>query len=124
MRAAGLFALVFAACSSPDGETPTADSTLVAVIAEVQLADARASLDSLDVQTRDSLRRAALDAHGWDAGDLEDALEALSRDPDLAQATYDAVDLRLGLERQGVAAKGEDRDSIPAAMLGTTDLAP
>lgn len=124
MRAAGILVLALVACSSPDGETPTVDSTWVAVIAEVQLADARASLDSLEAETSDSLRLAALASHGWDAGDLEDALDALSQDPDLAKATYDAVDLKLGLERQGVSPKGTGQDSIPTSMLGATTTSP
>lgn len=116
MRAAAVLTLALAACSSADGDAPTADSTTVAVLAEVQLADARATLDSLEAATADSLRRAALEAHGWNEGDLEDALDALVQDPALTKATYDAVDVRLGLERQGVTPKegdGAAPDSTP-----------
>ncbi len=94
--------LALSACSSPDGEAPAVDSTLVAVLTEVQLADARASLDTLEASSADSLRRVALEAHGWDDSDLEDALDGLAADPDRVKATYNAVDVRLGLERQGV----------------------
>lgn len=89
--------------SAPDGG-PDVDSTLVEALAEVHLADARAALvpDSLRRPgTADSLRHAALRAHGFgDPDALERRLDALADAPDLARATYDAVADRLSEERR------------------------
>lgn len=97
-----------AGCASPDGDPPAVDSTFVSALAELHLADARASLDTTVASPderaalADSLRQRAFDAHGLDSAALADRLNALATDPALTQATYDAVDSRLALERQGV----------------------
>ena len=107
-----LLAAALAACGAgggPDGEPagaegPPVDSVLVDVLAEVALAEARAAL-SADSSGRggatDSLRAVALGAHGLDPDGLDRRLDALARDPELAEATYAAVADRLRRERRG-----------------------
>lgn len=89
--------------SAPE-DGPAVDSALVDALAEVHLADARAALvpDSLRRPgTADSLRRAALRAHGFEDPDaFERRLDALADDPDRTRATYDAVADRLSEERR------------------------
>lgn len=102
-------ALLLAGCGAPDaasGDGPPVDSTLVAALADLHLADARAALapDSAQAESgSDSLRALALAAHGLDAGGLRARLDALAADPALARATYDAVEAALSDERQGLA---------------------
>ena len=109
MRRAALALLAAASgaagCGGPSGEPPAADSTLVTALIDLHLADARAALDTSGRDGRavaDSLRRLALDAHGLDSAALEARLEAFADDPALARATYDALEQRMGLERQGL----------------------
>lgn len=105
MRLVGL-AVLLAGCGADDAsETgPPVDSTLVALLADLHLADARAALtpDSARAGVADSLRATALSAHDTEADRLDARLDALGRDPDLARATYDAVEDRLDDERQGL----------------------
>lgn len=107
VRAALLGMPLLAACGNagtPDGDAPVAvDAAFVDVLAEVHLADARAALapDSLRRSAlADSLRQAALQAHGWTADRFEARLQEWARDPALAVAYYDAVDSVLRAERQ------------------------
>lgn len=95
-------ALAVGGCGAPTGEPPVADSTLVDVLAELHLADARAALDSTRSGHADSLRAVALAAHDLDDAALADRLDALARAPDRLRATYDLLDTRLALERQGI----------------------
>ena len=105
MRAVALaLALVGCGAETASGdEGPPVDSTLVALLADLHLADARASLsaDSTGETARDSLRAVAFAAHGTEADRVEDRLDALGRDPELARATYGAVQDRLESEGQG-----------------------
>ncbi len=104
MRLVAGLALVLAGCGgAPDGTGPDADSTLVDLLADLHLADARASLDSTARRDRfaDSLRQSVLGAHGTDSAALAQRLERLADDPELVRATYDALDNRLNLEQQG-----------------------
>lgn len=105
MRAAAL-ALLLVGCggaSASENGGPPVDSTLVSLLADLQLADARAALapDSMRGDMADSLRRLALVVHDTEADRLEDRLDALGRDPALTRATYEAVEDRLDDERQG-----------------------
>ncbi len=104
--AVALAALVASAgCGGPSGEGPEADSTLVTALIELHLADARAALDTTADDPgalADSLRQRALAIHGLDSAALADRLDDLAADPALAKATYDAVDSRMALERQGM----------------------
>ena len=107
-RSARLVALAvaLAACGGAEGGAgPAVDSALVDVLAEVYLAEARAAL-SERAGGADSLRARALDAHDLDADALDRRLDALARDPALAEATYAAVAERLRAERRGGAAGG------------------
>ena len=93
-------------CGGPEaGEPPAVDSTLVDLLADVHLADARAALDTTGANPQrvaDSLRGVALRTHGLDSAALNARLDALAEDPELARATYDALDARLARERQGL----------------------
>lgn len=106
-RGRWLLLVGLAACGGAEGDAPPVDSTFVSALAELHLADARAALDSTVASrgTRaalaDSLREQVFELHGLDAATLAERLDALAADPDLATATYDAVDSRLSFERQG-----------------------
>lgn len=103
-RLAALAAGALVGCGAPGGDAPAVDSTLVDVLAELHLADARAALDTTAADRAglaDSLRQVAVEAHGVDPAAFDDRLDALAADPGLAQATYDAVNDRLARERQG-----------------------
>ena len=126
-----LAAWALAACGGAGGGAgPSVDSTLVDALAEVYLAEARASLsDSTGLGERagrggaaDSLRAVALDAHGLDAEALDRSLDRLARDPALAQATYAAVAERLGLERRD--APGPAPGPAPPTPPGAAPPAP
>lgn len=88
--------LSLGACADPSpadlGQVPV-DSALVLVLADVHLADARASLgDPPDREARaESLRAVALAAHGMPPAELERVRDRLASDPALGVATYDAV---------------------------------
>ncbi|MEM1116701.1 MAG: hypothetical protein AAF845_08925 [Bacteroidota bacterium] len=107
MRAAVLASvLILAGCgadAASEADAPPVDAALVALLADLHLADARATLapDSTQPHLRDSLRAVALAAHDTEAEALDDRLDALSRDPALARATYDATEDRLEDEGQG-----------------------
>ena len=83
--------------------TVPVDSALVDVLADVHLADARASLADSARQDAlaESLRAVALGAHGLSEADLRARQDGLLRDPETARATYDAVDRALTAERTG-----------------------
>ena len=104
MRAAAL-ALVIAGCGTETatGDDAPVDTALVALLADLHLADARAALapDSLRPSLGDSLRAVARAAHP-EADRLDTYLDALARDPALARATYSAVEDWLSDERQGL----------------------
>lgn len=104
--AAVALALATAGCGAEGPATADVpvDSAFVDVLAELQLADARAALvpDSLRPPgLADSLRRVALDAHGLDSAAAAARLDALAESPDRARAAYDAVQERLTQERFG-----------------------
>ena len=86
------------------GDAPPVDSTLVELLADLHLADARATLDSTGTRgwLADSLRQSALRAHGTDSAALAERLERMTDDPERVRATYDALDTRLNLEQQGI----------------------
>ncbi len=105
--ALALIALVaLAACAGEpdaDADAVPVDSLFVDALVDLQLADARAALapDSLGRPAlADSLRRAALAAHGLDADALDRQLDALADAPARARATYDAVEDRLADEQR------------------------
>ena len=109
--AGGALAAGALGCGAPSGEPAAADSTFVTALIDLHLADARAALDTTGRDRRavaDSLRRRALDAHGLDSAALAARLDALADDPALARATYDAVEKRMGLERQGLTPPNPD----------------
>ena len=103
-----------AGCGAPEGDGPAVDSTLVEALAELHLVDARAALDTTDAgpALAESLRARALAAHGLDSVRLAARLDGLADDPALARATYDALDTRLALERQGITA-GQEAPAPP-----------
>jgi hypothetical protein len=104
---AGSGLVLLAGCGGADeAEPPEAvpvDSALVDVLADVHLADARASLADSARQPilAESLRAVALGAHGLSEAGLRARQDGLLRDPETARATYDAVDRALTAERTG-----------------------
>ncbi|HLA63731.1 MAG TPA: hypothetical protein VK610_04845 [Rhodothermales bacterium] len=92
--------LLVAGCRDPEGERepPPPDSTLVAVLTELHLADARAETTGA---SRDSLRRVAFEAMGTDSAAVSRALDEAARDPLAAEALWSAVSARLEGERTG-----------------------
>ena len=104
-RAVVALAVLLGGCGGSEAEAPEADPALVSALAELHLADARAALDTVATDRAalaESLRAVALAAHGLDSAGLARQLDALAADPALAGVTYDALDTRLSLERQGV----------------------
>lgn len=98
-------ALAAAGCG--DAEAPAPDPALVDALAELHLADARAEVDSLGLDSTRALRAAALAAHGLDSLALADQVRALARQDGALAALYDSVTLRLTLERQGASARAD-----------------
>ncbi len=106
-RAAALLALLLAGCSEPPvtgtgaPDAVPVDSSLVDVLADVQIAAARAALAAPARRDAalDSLRAVALAAHGLSADDLRDRQARLASDPAEARATYDAVATALDAAR-------------------------
>ncbi len=102
--AVGALAGLLTACGAPrdaSADVPV-DSTLVDVLADVHLADARAALTPDSTRRdalADSLRKVALDAHELDDARFDAHLRALAADPAVAVATYDAVAARLDAAR-------------------------
>lgn len=98
-----VLAFLLSGCGSNDEADQTdfvpVDSTLVELLADLHLADARASAfeDSAAVSPRDSV----LTRRDLSEADLAETLRDLAEDPDVASATYSAVETRLSLERQG-----------------------
>ena len=111
--ACAIMAALLAGCGDApaDGaaEPVPVDSVLVGVLAEVGLAEARADMAPPERRgaARDSLRRAALAAHGWTARRLDAAQTDLAADPAAARATFDAVERALTAERFGAVATEE-----------------
>lgn len=100
----GVLAVAAGCGDAPQGDGTAIDSTLVDVLADLHLADARAALDTTardPARLGDSLRQVALVAHDLDSATLAARLDRLSEDPQQLRATYDALDTQLGLERQG-----------------------
>ena len=104
-RAAALACLAVAGCgTAPDdaaGPAPVpVDSSLVDLLADLALADARAELAPAPRRTavQDSLREIALDVHGVTSDEAHDRQARLARDPAVARATYDAVERALTAE--------------------------
>ena len=95
-----------AGCGAPpEGDGPQADSLFVEALADVHLADARAALDTTGRDPdalAESLRAVALAPHRLDASALAERLDMLADDPERLRVTYDALESRLALERQGV----------------------
>ena len=91
-----------AGCGGPDGDEtgPAVDSTLVEVLVDLQLAEARAERDGLDPDSARALTAVALASHDVDSTGLDARLADLSRDPEAAAALAAAVTDRLTQERQ------------------------
>lgn len=107
-RAVAVALVWLAGCGGDEaGEGPTdavpVDSALVDALADLHLADARASLADSARQPvlAESLRAVALGAHGLTEADFRARQADLARDPATARATYDAVDRALTAERSG-----------------------
>ncbi|WP_412062499.1 DUF4296 domain-containing protein [Rubrivirga sp. IMCC45206] len=93
---------LLAGCAPSEPERPEPDPALVDALVELHLADAVAALDSTASDTfADSLRDAALAAHGLDSAALAARLDALADDPGMVQVTYEALGERILAEREG-----------------------
>jgi hypothetical protein len=100
--------LVFAApvhlTGCGDGSAPAeraaVDSTLVTVMADLYLADARSQLLN-DPNQGDSLRDLVYEMHGLDSLRLEQRLGDLVQRPGAVAALTDAVETRLSNEQRG-----------------------
>ncbi len=90
--------LLLAACGSPSPAAPgLSDSLMVAVLAEVHLADARAAHTGAP---RDSLRAAALAAFDLDTLAFQRALDYYAAHPDAYTLLYDRALDQLARERR------------------------
>ncbi|WP_456424510.1 DUF4296 domain-containing protein [Rhodocaloribacter sp.] len=94
-----LLATVLPACSSfSSPEPPVADSTLVEVLIDLQLASARSDLyRDVPPGTRDSV----LADHGLTEADFEAAMRYYSEHPEAYVEIYTTVLNRINEERQG-----------------------
>jgi uncharacterized protein DUF4296 len=91
-----LMASAFAGCAEPVERDPVLDdSTLVTVLADLHLADARARLPDSEPGLRDSV----LAFHGVDSVALRTTLEGLIENPDDLVALYSRVLDRLNAVR-------------------------
>ena len=98
-RPTALLLVLLAGCSAPDPtgsglpDAVPVDSALVDALADVQIAEARATLAAPAPRgaVADSLRAVALAAHDMSEDDLRRHQARLARDPAEARATYDAV---------------------------------
>ncbi len=109
-RAAALALLAVAGCSKPPADAVTGaavgpepvpvDSSLVDLLADLALADARAATAPVPrrAAVRDSLRAVALALHDVTPDDARGRQADLARDPLVARATYDAVERALMAE--------------------------
>jgi len=108
-------ALLLVALSGCGGDEPPVaepDPLLVAALADLHLADARADLTGT---ARDSLRALALARHGLSTADLAEVLDGLVRDPEGATRLYDRVSERLAA---GTAAPPRSVPSLPVKPEG------
>ncbi len=109
-HAAALFLALVAGCSEPPAtgaglpQAVPVDSSLVDLLADVQIAEARADLAAPErrMAVTDSLQSVALAAHGLTDDGLRDLQARLARDPAEARATYDAVASALDSARAAV----------------------
>ena len=109
MRRAAALALCLLAASACGGEdapddasddAPEVDSTLVNVLVDLHLADARGRDDAA---VADSLRQLVYRLHATDSTRLGERLDALASEPGAALDLSEAVETRLSNERNGVA---------------------
>ncbi len=107
-HAAALLLALLAGCSEPPAtgtgapESVPVDSRLVDLLADVQIAEARADLaaPARRAAVADSLRTIALATAGLTEDDLRSRRARLARDPAEARATYDAVALARSTRRR------------------------
>lgn len=109
-RAAALALIAVAGCSETPADAVTGaaagpelvpvDSSLVDLLADLALADARAETAPAPrrAAVQDSLRAAVLALHDVTPDDARDRQDRLARDPVVARATYDAVEQALTAE--------------------------
>lgn len=96
--AAGLTCLSACGKASPDtapGAIVTADTALVAAIADLHVLDARRALVADATADGDSLRRAVLALHGFDEATYARALEDVAQNPDLTSVTWMSAQDRI-----------------------------
>ena len=109
-RAAAIALLAVSGCGKAPADAVTGaatgaepvsvDSSLVDLLADLALADARAETTPAPRRAvvQDSLRAVALAIHGVSLDDARDRQVALARNPLVARATYDAVERALTAE--------------------------
>ena len=96
-------ALALAACGgedAPEDDAPDVDSTLVTLLVDLHLADAR-GLD--DAAAADSLRQLVYRLHATDSTRLQERLDALASAPGAALDLAEAVETQLSTERHRAA---------------------
>lgn len=90
---------LLAGCDAGGPASPgLSDSLMVEALVELHLADARAARTGED---RDSLRAAALAAHGLDTTDFAQALDYFAARPEAYHALYDRALDQLLREQHG-----------------------
>ena len=80
------------------------DSSLVDLLADLHLADARVQAfegAGPSETATDSAQAAVLALHGMTQSEFSESIQKLAREPEVAAATYLALETDLGLERQG-----------------------
>jgi hypothetical protein len=93
---AGLLGAALSACGTAADHPPLADSVMVAVLAELHLADARAEVEG---NVPPAIRDSVLARHGLDSARYAAALQYYVAHPDTFEALYGRVVDRLEAER-------------------------
>ena len=93
--------VALAACSGEGapGAAPAVDSTLVDLLVDLHLADARGEGDAA---AADSLRQLVYRLHDTDSTRLQERLDRLASEPGAALDLVEAVEVRLSDERNGL----------------------
>ena len=101
LRVALLAAAVLWGCDEAEtAERPDVDSSLVDVLVDLHLADARGEMDGAPT-AGDSLRALVYTLHGLDSTDLARRLDETAGRDGAATALAEAVEQRLSTERYG-----------------------
>lgn len=113
-----LTGFLLAACSSLTPESaPVEDETLIEVLTELHLIEARASRDDTEVDP--SLRDSVFSHYGVTEQQVEEALEHYADRPAAYESIYDAVMDSLEAGQQHV--MNPSRDTLPEAPAGASE---